>query len=185
MQETFVGFFFLIVLFGCWLAHNSLSKDYSHPVVCSRDLVLCSRDLVLCSRDLVLCSRDLDVLREQRIILIYFILITHKSARSETLIPWIVAITNARMECGVWEWQLLAPYRYHRFQRQPLTSSKVNEGNKTISYFGWRTWALLYQVNVGGGFPTTAQVSVLLRLISMVILASSFFPCSQYGGTAK
>ena len=165
------AFFFLIVLFGCWLAHNSLSKDYSHPVVCSRDLVL--------------CSRDLDVLREQRIILIYFILITHKSARSETLIPWIVAITNARMECCVWEWQLLAPYRYHRFQRQPLTSSKVNEGNKTISYFGWRTWALLYQVNVGGGFPTTAQVSVLLRLILMVILASSFFPCTQYGGTAK
>ena len=41
-------------------------------------------------RDLrfVLCSRDLDVLRAQRIIG-FFILITHKSPRSENLITWV------------------------------------------------------------------------------------------------
>ena len=44
-------------------------------------------------RDLrfALCSRDLDVLRAQRIIG-FFILITHKSTRSENPIAWIVLI---------------------------------------------------------------------------------------------
>ena len=37
---------------------------------------------------LVLCSRDLDVLRAQRIIGLFLILITHKSTRSENRITW-------------------------------------------------------------------------------------------------
>ena len=41
----------------------------------------------LCDLRFVLCSRDLDVLRAQRF-MTFFILITHKSTRSENLITW-------------------------------------------------------------------------------------------------
>ena len=46
-------------------------------------------------RDLrfVFCSRDLDVLRAQRIIG-FFILITHKSTRSENPITWLHRISG-------------------------------------------------------------------------------------------
>ena len=44
-------------------------------------------------RDLrfVLCSRDLDILRAQRIMGV-FILITHKSTRSENTITWWICL---------------------------------------------------------------------------------------------
>ena len=42
---------------------------------------------LLCDLRFVLCSLDFDVLRAQRI-MAFFILITHKSMRSENLITW-------------------------------------------------------------------------------------------------
>ena len=66
-------------------------------------------------RDLrfVLCSRDLDVLRAQRIIG-FLILITHKSARLENTVTWLVQWRSAVPKSSVvylWGWRFLVLWR--------------------------------------------------------------------------
>ena len=48
----------------------------------------------------VLCSRDLDLLRAQRI-MGFFILITHKSKRSENPITWIAKVRDVTFRYNI------------------------------------------------------------------------------------
>ena len=69
-------------------AHKPLRTSWISQKMCLPCLIIIHTARSRCDLRFVLCSRDLDVLRAQRIIG-FFILITHKSARSENPITWL------------------------------------------------------------------------------------------------
>ena len=87
-------------------------------------------------RDLrsVLCSLNLNVLRAQRIIC-FFILITHKSTRSENWITWLERVSH------IWALNRDLYMLYRMPRHASLTPSVVNQAHKqTVVSFYWTAW---------------------------------------------
>ena len=120
---------------------------------------------LLCDLRFVLCSLDLDVLRAQRIIA-FFILITHKSTRSENLIIWITVMLNFVVRGIISGHSSCSSVPVHYFLRLSLFSTDLDTGTEKERDF-------LTNLNTKDRYKRTSPSHIRHNLINILIKSFS------------